>query len=177
MSAIANELSRPVPLAALGLEPVEQTVVATEAECGALARRFDLPAINSLRGRVTLARQPGRVIRVSGDLAASVRRICVVTLEPFDQRVEDAFTLYLTDAPGVGPGNELDIALDDEETPEPVDGDAVDCGEIVAQQLTLALDPFPRSPEAEAEGPMTRTDPDPDPGVDNPFKALRGKIR
>ncbi len=175
MSVNANELSRPVPLSALGLEPLEQEVAATESECAALAGRFDLPAIGKLHGRVTLARQPGRVIRVSGVLTAKVRRICVVTLEPFDQVVEDDFTLYLTDAPGIGTGAELDILLEDEEMPEPVDGDAVDCGEIVAEQLALALDPFPRSPEAEAAGPVAQTDPEPE--ADNPFKALRGKIR
>jgi uncharacterized metal-binding protein YceD (DUF177 family) len=175
MQPSRNELSRPVPLAQLGLEPVVQEVVASDAECAALARRADLPAINGLRGEVTLVRQPGRIIRVTGTLEASVRRICVVTLEPFDQKFEDDFTLYLTDAPGVGPGDELDVALEDEESPEPVEGDAVDCGEIVAQQLILALDPFPRSPEAEAEGPVNRIEAEPE--SDNPFRALRGKIR
>ncbi|MEQ8698228.1 MAG: DUF177 domain-containing protein [Bauldia litoralis] len=175
MSALPNELSRPVPLSALGLDPVEQTVIASDTECAALAERFDLPAINNLTGRVTLVRQPGRIIRVEGNLKASVVRICVVTLEPFDQVVEDTFVFYLTDAPGIGGGDELDVALDDEDTPEPVEGDTVDCGEIVAQHLTLALEPFPRSPEALAAGPVSRADPEPE--AANPFTALRGKIR
>lgn len=175
MAPIVNELSRPVPLSALGLDPIEQKVIASETECAALARRFDLQAINSLTARVVLVRQPGRIIRAEGQLTASVRRICVVTLEPFDQPVEDVFILYFTDAPGIRPGDELEVGLDDEDAPEPVEGQTIDCGEIVAQQLTLALDPFPRSPEAEVGGPVTRIDPEPE--TDNPFKALRGKIR
>jgi uncharacterized metal-binding protein YceD (DUF177 family) len=175
MDRTTNELSRPVPLAALGIEPVKQDVVATEAECAALARRFDLPAIADLDGTVTLARQPGTIIRATGSLRATVRRICVVTLEPFDQTVEDSFTLYLTDAPDVGPGDELDIALEDEDAPEPVEGDAIDCGELVAQQLLLALDPFPHSPAAREAGPVARTDPAEEPH--NPFRSLRDLIR
>ena len=34
---------------------------------------------------------------------------------------------------------------------EPFDGDAIDIGEAVAQQLALALDPYPRAPEARLE--------------------------
>jgi uncharacterized metal-binding protein YceD (DUF177 family) len=175
MDEPANELSRPVPLTALGVEPVIQEVVATEPECAALARRFDLPAIVDLDGTVTLTRQPGAVIRADGTLRATVRRICVVTLDPFDQTVEDSFTLYFTDAPQVGPGDDLDVGVDDEDSPEPVEGDAIDCGELVAQQLLLALDPFPHSPEAKAAGPVAQTDPDEE--TDNPLRHIRDLIR
>lgn len=175
MRQSTNELSRPVSLAALGLDPVVQEVVATDPECAALARRAGLPAVNSLHGRVSVVREPGRIIRATGELTASVRQTCVVTLEPFDQAIEEAFTLYFTDAPGAGTAGELDVALEDDEAPEPVDGDLIDCGEIVAQQLLLALDPFPRSPEAEAVGAADRTEPEP--AADNPFRALEGKIR
>lgn len=174
MPIVANELSRQVSLAALGLEPVEQPVVASGAECAALARRFGLPGIASLRGTVALARQPGAIIRATGRLSATVRRTCVVTLDEFDQTVEDRFTLYFTDAPEFAPGEEIEVALDDEESPEPVEGDAIDCGEIVAQQLLLALDPFPRSPAAADAGPLARIDPAEE--ADNPFRQLRDMI-
>ncbi len=34
---------------------------------------------------------------------------------------------------------------------EPFDGDAIDIGEAVAQQLALALDPYPRAPGVSLE--------------------------
>jgi hypothetical protein len=38
------------------------------------------------------------------------------------------------------------------EVAEPFEGDAIDIGEAVAQQLALALDPYPRAPGASLEG-------------------------
>ena len=35
--------------------------------------------------------------------------------------------------------------------PEPVSGGAIDLGETVAQQFALALDPYPRCPDASIE--------------------------
>ena len=166
------EVSRPIDLNALGVDAVVTRVEAEPDERAALARRFDVPAIHLLEGEVELARQPGMVIKATGWLRAKVRRVCVVTLEEFDQTVEDRFETYFTDAPEAIGGKDLDISLEEDEDPEPVSGGAIDCGELVAQQLSLAMDPFPRSPGAEAEGPHDRTE---DSAGDNgsPFRALK----
>jgi len=42
------EFSRPVPLGRLGVEPFRQEIAANEAERAALARRFDLLALDRL---------------------------------------------------------------------------------------------------------------------------------
>ena len=43
-----------------------------------------------------------------------------------------------------------EVEIDPEaEMPEPVVGGKLDLGEILAQELSLALDPYPRSPEAD----------------------------
>jgi len=41
-----------------------------------------------------------------------------------------------------------DIPPDGEEPPEPVVGDTVDLGEVVAEQLALEIELFPRTPGA-----------------------------
>ena len=55
------------------------------------------------------------------------------------------------------------------DTPEPVTEDTIDVGEIVAQALGLALDPYPRAPGAEPAA--TAAEPG-DPASSSPFVKL-----
>ena len=58
-------------------------------------------------------------------------------------RIAETFTLLYGAAETA-----RDIVLDgDDETVEPLEGGKIDIGEAVAQELALALDPFPRVPE------------------------------
>jgi hypothetical protein len=51
-------------------------------------------------------------------------------------------------------GGEIELADADLDT-EPLSGDIIDMGEIAAQALALALDPYPRAKGARAPGVMT----------------------
>ncbi|MEM6491718.1 MAG: DUF177 domain-containing protein, partial [Pseudomonadota bacterium] len=44
------------------------------------------------------------------------------------------------------------------DAPEPVDGDAIDLGELAAQALSLALDPHPRAPDAPDDASYAEAD-------------------
>jgi uncharacterized metal-binding protein YceD (DUF177 family) len=113
-------------------------------------------ALDRLEARVRLRRLAGGYIRLAAELSAEVVQTCVVTLDPFTDRVEDAFTLLYG---AIAEGSE--VVLDDQdETVEPLAGETIDIGEAVAQQLSLALDPYPRSPAAAsaAEPPAAPQD-------------------
>jgi uncharacterized metal-binding protein YceD (DUF177 family) len=120
-------------------------IEAGEAERAALARRFSLPSIGRLACSGTLAPAPGGRWRLRARLDAAVTQLCVVSLEPFEARLEEDFEIEFVPADG-GDGPELDIGAEDAE-PLPQGGE-LDVGEIAAQQLSLALDPFPRAPSA-----------------------------
>ena len=59
------------------------------------------------------------------------------------------------------------MALEDpfDDLIEPLEGDAIDIGEAVAQQLAVAMEPYPRAPGVEA--PAILSD-DEQPGADEP---------
>ena len=118
-------------------------IEATEAERAALARRFSLPAIGRLACSGTLSPRAGGRWRLEARLDALVTRLCVVSLEPFEARVEEGFGIDFAPA-DEGAEAELDLEAEDAE-PLPAGGE-LDVGEIAAQQLFLALDPFPRAP-------------------------------
>lgn len=148
---VEPEFSRLVDVSALTEHGLDLVVEANAAERAALCRRFDLADLRSLTGKVHIA--PGRTpsgtatIRVTGSLTADLAQTCVVTLEPFDVQVTEDFSLTFVRA---GEEASKDVALSpfDDEAPEPLEGDEIDVGEVVAEHLALALDPWPRRPDA-----------------------------
>ena len=147
MTAVSPEFSRRVELARLGALEARYPISAAPAEREALARRFDLLSLDRLEAEIRLQRLAGGMVRVSGRLGADVVQACVISLEPIASVVEQDFTvLYGSSAPG----KSVMVDLETDEA-EPYDGDAIDIGEAVAQQLALALDPYPRTPGASLE--------------------------
>lgn len=148
MSKPSPEFSRLVPLARLGPEPFRQEIEATPDERAGLARRFDLVALDRLTAAVTLGRRSGETVLLEAAFAAAFVQTCAVTLEPVSATVSEHFSLVygpMDDAAGeIEPGPE-------EPAFEPLTGDAIDIGEAVAQELSLALPLFPRHPDAELE--------------------------
>jgi uncharacterized metal-binding protein YceD (DUF177 family) len=136
------ELSRIVSITRLGDDEARYQITATDTERKALARRFNLVAVDRFAADVRISREAQGGIRLKAAIEADIVQECVVTLEPFASRVADDFTL-LYRRRAARQSEVLDV---DEDEFEPLEGDAIDIGEAVAQQLSLALDPFPRSP-------------------------------
>jgi hypothetical protein len=162
MSA-AGEFFRPVPLVRLGGEPYRQRIEADGAERSALARRFDLVTLDRLVAEVELVREPHGTILLSAVFEAAFEQQCIVTLEPIAGCVAERFQLRY------GPPEAEDEVPSDDDDPafEPLVSDAIDVGEAVAQEFSLLLPPFPRSPDAVVDG-----NDDPPPEEDGPFAAL-----
>lgn len=139
----APEFSRMVPVTRLGDEEVAYPITANEAERNALARRFGIVALDRFSADVRLARVRGGA-RLRAAIEADIVQECVVTLEPFASHIADDFTLVYQRR--LAPSSEL---LDpDADEAELLEGEEIDIGEAVAQQLSLVLDPFPRAPGA-----------------------------
>lgn len=160
-----SEFSRPVDIDRLPPDETMHEIAATAAERAALAERFGLLSLDGLEARVKLARLAGGLIRLDAELVAEAVQECVVTLEPVSTHIEDSFVLLY----GEPAGAEGEVTVSGEsELVEPLSGGSIDIGEAVAQQLSLALDPFPRAPGAEAPSPPEDGKPSPE----SPFAAL-----
>ena len=153
MSGKRSEFSRIVPLAQLGTEPFRQEIAATEAEREALARRFGLLALDRLAAEVELLRQARDTILLRAAFEAGFVQECVVTLEPVESAMAANFALRY------GPSDaEPQDGMEDEEAFELLVADFIDVGEAVAQEFSLALPLFPRSPGAVLETEETPAD-------------------
>lgn len=163
------EFSRRIDGLRLSPSGEEYTIAAKPEERSALAKRFDLLALERLEAKVKLAPMAGGYYRLTADFEAQLSQACAITSEPVPARVAESFTLTY------GPVEESsEIVLDgDAEPVEPLDDGMIDIGEAVAQQLSLVLDPFPRAPGASLEEEADLSDRAP---RESPFAAL-AKLR
>ena len=147
------EFSIVVALADVPPAGSEMRFEASAAEREALARRFDLIELRSLKG--TAALRPWRRIgfALEGRFEAEVVQACVVTLDPVEEKLDERFRIHFlpaelleAEAGGAGSEREIVVDADSEEPPEPILDGHIDIGEAVAEQLALALDPYPKKP-------------------------------
>ncbi|CAA9211678.1 MAG: Conserved hypothetical protein, gene in Ubiquinol-cytochrome C chaperone locus [uncultured Craurococcus sp.] len=137
------EFSRPLALGMVREGGRHLSLTATPAECAALAARFGILALDGLSAELHLTMEPEGTVRAKGRVAACLTQACIVTLEPVPQAVDEPVAFRL-----LPPGREPQDGPDDIDEIECPDGTA-DLGEAVAEQLALALDPYPRAPGAE----------------------------
>ncbi|HEX3953575.1 MAG TPA: DUF177 domain-containing protein [Stellaceae bacterium] len=161
----APEFSRVIPLMRLGSEPHRVEIGATETERAALAKRFDLVSLDLLSAEIELVRRAGGTFLLRASFTAAFEQSCIVTLEPVAGAVSEIFELLY------GPPDDDAAALDtvsaDDIAFEPLQADAIDVGEAVAQEFSLALPPFPRRPDADLDTEMP-----PQERETSPFAAL-----
>jgi uncharacterized metal-binding protein YceD (DUF177 family) len=175
-----NEFSRLITLDKISMAETSRHIVADPQERAALADRFDLKALDRLEADLRLRRTGANVIRVQGDLTADVVQSCVVSLAPVPATVEVDFELFFSEDVGASSA-ELVMEYDQDDPPEPVTGGQIDLGEVVAEQLGLNLDPYPRAAgavlpagwQARQETPEEQTEPVKRP---NPFAVLKDAV-
>lgn len=128
---------------------LEESINANVTECAALSRRFGLVALKDLRADFQLRRVNGnKMVEVTGTLTATVTQTCVITLEPVESQLHENLTALFA-PPELVPSaesRETDFLAEDDDAPEPLDHNHLDLGELTAQHLCLALDPYPRKP-------------------------------
>lgn len=154
---VQREFSREVEIARIPRAGRPFAIAAEPAELVALARRLRVERIDRLEARGTVIGDPrDGLVTVRGHFEAEVTQLCVVTLEPVSTRVEGSLRrLFL---PGAAAAVREVVVDPLAEEPEPLAGDRLDLGEIVTEELALALDPYPRLPGATLGGEASEAD-------------------
>ncbi|CAN5917827.1 DUF177 domain-containing protein [soil metagenome] len=128
-------------------------IVASDSERAALVKRFGFLDLPTFSARVTVDRRPGGQVVVEGRLRGRVVQACVLTLDPVPQDLDDAFRIVFRQdhKEEFDPESGEALLSAQADAPEPLSGNMLDVGEIVAEQLSLAVDPYPRRPGAQLE--------------------------
>lgn len=146
-------------------------IEARPAEREALARRFGILRVDALMADAILERE-GRAVRLKGRLVADVVQACVVTLEPVANHVADDFSVRFERGAAAAIDDQTHLVDPDEEDIEVLTSSKIDVGEIVAEQLALALPTYPRKDGAEFQ--TFTTDPDNEISALEPPKVFSG---
>ncbi len=141
------EFSRPERLDTIGERDRSVTFAATPEERRKLAARFAILSVDMLEAHFTIRRDTSGIV-AKGHVTAKVVQACSVTDEPLTATIDEPVALRFVDNFGAVDG-EIELSDDALDT-VPIDGGAVDLGEAAAETLALALDPFPRGPNAAA---------------------------
>jgi uncharacterized metal-binding protein YceD (DUF177 family) len=146
---VTPEFSRPLRIDTLGQAPRHVEIEADAAERAALAKRFGLVSIDHLSASAEVSRN-GDAVTARGSLKGAVVQSCVASGEPVPEAVAEDFEVHFRPPPETGTPDE-EVELGEAELDVVFyQGGAVDLGEAVAESLSLALNPYPRSPAAEA---------------------------
>jgi uncharacterized metal-binding protein YceD (DUF177 family) len=171
------EFSRPLALDRVGNTQHREEITATDKERAALAQRFGLLSLDRLTASFSLKRVRRDLVRVKGRVSADLVQACVVTLDPVPARIDERFEVDFLEGEEP-PMADLELDAEAAEAPEPAPDGWVDLGELAAEQLGLAIDPYPRRPDAAVPSEWT-VEPAAEPAPverPNPFTVL-GKLK
>jgi Large ribosomal RNA subunit accumulation protein YceD len=145
----ASERPWSVPLAASDVPDGGRhlELLAGEGVRAAIARLAGLAALPRLEAAFDVTPRGRGGLHVVGRVSATVGQLCVVTLEPIENEVEEPIDVVL--APDAAPSrDDREIEVTDEDAPEALVGGTVDLGAIATEFLLLGIDPYPRRPGA-----------------------------
>jgi uncharacterized metal-binding protein YceD (DUF177 family) len=155
-----NEFSIPLSLDDVPPSGTEMRFEANAEQRAALAKRFDIIELKSLRGTAKVKPWRRVGLALEAHFTAELVQACVVTLEPVPEKLDENFRLHFLPEEMIGgeitPGSEREIVIDveSEEPPEALDNGSIDVGEAVAEQLSLAMDPYPKKVGVVFEPPV-----------------------
>lgn len=144
------EFSRIVRLDEIGRMQWPVQVEANETERTALAQRFGFLSLDALAARYSLTRD-GKTITATGTIEASLSQPCIASGEPVPETVREDFLIrFVPDSEqGGDQADEIELDADDCDI-VPYSGERIDMGDAIAETLALAINPYPRGPDADA---------------------------
>ena len=140
------EFARPQRVDTIGDDARTIEVDADAQERAALAKRFDLIGIEKLAGKFAIRRDAAGIV-AEGRVEAAVTQACSITGDPLPVTVDEPVALRFVAEEDSGQ-DEVELGDSDIDV-IPHDGGTIDLGEVAAETMALALDPFPRGPNAE----------------------------
>ncbi|HEY9092222.1 DUF177 domain-containing protein [Parasphingorhabdus sp.] len=143
------ELSKIVKLSEIGGAALTGQISANEGQRRALAERFDLPSIESLSADYRLEAKEHK-ISFKGSIRSDLHQNCAISGQPFPVKLSQDFDIIFVEKADNPPAEEeIELAAEDCDLIE-YENARIDLGEAIAQTLYLALDPYPRGPDADS---------------------------
>jgi uncharacterized metal-binding protein YceD (DUF177 family) len=164
-----------VPIAVVQIPDtgLHRDLKADQAICAEIADVGGLREVLSASASLDVTPMSGGRYHVEGRVRARIGQTCVVTLDPMETDIDEPIDLIFAPpdqipqmADLVDEAEESDAEIPD--PPEPIENGIIDLGRLATDALYLAVDPYPRKPDAVFEPLVEAPDPE-----DHPFAALK----
>jgi hypothetical protein len=173
MMSTADPWSVPITVVQIPDTGLHRDIEADRPVREAMAEVAGLREVLSVHASLDLTPQSGGRVHVTGRVRARIGQICVVTLDPIENEIDEPINLIFAPseqipdlADLVDEAAESDTEIPD--PPEPIINGVIDLGRLATDALFLAIDPYPRRADAAFEPPVEAVDPQ-----DHPFAALK----
>jgi hypothetical protein len=163
----------PVAVAQIPETGLHRELEADRAVREAMAEVAGLREILSASASFDVTPRSGGRFHVAGRVQARIGQTCVVTLDPIENDIDEAIDLTFAppeQIPQLAALVDETAEVGDEipDPPEPIENGVIDLGRLATDVLFLAIDPYPRKPDAVFEPVVAAADPE-----DHPFAALK----
>ena len=173
----ADPWSVPVIVEQIPDTGLHRDIEADPAARDAMAGVAGLREVLSARASLDVTPERGGRVHVTGRVRARVGQTCVVTLDPIENEIDEPIDLIFAPPEQIPELSDLvdEAAESDSEIPdppEPIINGVIDLGRLATDALFLAVDPYPRRPDAVFEPLIAAAYP-----MDHPFAALQALQR
>jgi uncharacterized metal-binding protein YceD (DUF177 family) len=163
----------PVAVAQIPDTGLHREIEADQAMRDAVADVGGLREVLSAKASFDVMPLSGGRFHVAGHVRARIGQTCVVTLDPMESDIDEAIDLIFAPPEQIP---QMAALVDESEhsdgetpdPPEPIENGMIDLGRLATDALYLAVDPYPRKPDAVFEPMVEAADPE-----DHPFAALK----
>ncbi|HWA30533.1 MAG TPA: YceD family protein [Rhizomicrobium sp.] len=161
-------------LADISAGGAEVTVTASPPHLPKLADWLGVESVEKFRAVVNLKKLATNRYRYDADLTCDLTQSSVVSLEPVRTHIAESFSreLHVIHHNHAAPkSEEVTLAAAEDEAPEEIPSSRYDLAGPLLEELALALDPYPRSPDEVFSPPEADEAP-----PESPFAVLK-KLR
>ncbi|WP_332065619.1 YceD family protein [Bartonella sp. CB189] len=151
VSQMTFALVYPISVRSLPAKGIKVRICANQQECAHLAKNHDLIEVKFCEGEFHILPSKKRGVRVKGLLRAGVVQLCVVTLEPLENILnEDIEVVFVPEGSNLikpkipEDTNELFLDVDGLDAPETFYDDKIDIGAVMEEFFELSIDHYPR---------------------------------
>jgi hypothetical protein len=169
----ADPWSAPIAVEHVPETGLHRDIEADRAARDAMAELAGLREILSATASIDVTPDSGGRFHVVGRVRARIGQTCIVTLDPIENDIDEPIDLILAPPEQIPALADLVNDADESEAdipdpPEPIENGMIDLGRLATDALFLAIDPYPRKPDAVFEPLVAAADPE-----DHPFAALK----
>ena len=173
MAVTPDPWSVPLSVAQIPDTGLHRDIEAGQAVREAMAELAGLREILSASASLDVTPRSGGRVHVAGRVRARIGQICVVSLDPIENDLDEAIDLIFAPPEQIPEladlvDNAAESETDIPDPPEPIENGMIDLGRLATDALCLGIDPYPRKPDAVFDVPVVPPDPE-----DHPFAALK----